>query len=240
MRATEFEFRQRFWLIGGIFGLGFALNAADHQTIVDYAVREIAQLTGAQARTAFQLVLGAASGLLFAAALLRTWATSYLRTEVMQDSRLRADSVVADGPYRFVRNPLYLGSMMLALAVSVLASRIGAIVIIAGLVIFYSRLIRLEEANIEREQGERYRQFCRRVPRLMPSLTPRVPPTGARPRWAQAFVGEVFMWGFFAAEATLAITLNVTAFFALMGAGLVIHILVGYWLEGQRRKRRPA
>src|SRR5882757_2992199 len=44
------------------------------------------------------------------AALLRTWATAYLDAAVVHDKRMRADQVVADGPFRYVRNPLYRGT----------------------------------------------------------------------------------------------------------------------------------
>lgn len=33
------------------------------------------------------------------------WAFAYLRTDVVQDPNLRAEKVLADGPYRYVRNP---------------------------------------------------------------------------------------------------------------------------------------
>jgi hypothetical protein len=31
---------------------------------------------------------------------------------------------------------------------------------------------------------------------MVPSLRPRVPASGMRPRWGQAFYGEIFMWDF--------------------------------------------
>ena len=49
-------------------------------------------------------------------ALLRTWATSYLRSDVMQDNDLHAEKSSPPGPYRHVRNPLYLGNILMASA----------------------------------------------------------------------------------------------------------------------------
>ena len=38
MKATDFEFRNRFWIFGLIFGLGFWLYALDHVNVVQYLV----------------------------------------------------------------------------------------------------------------------------------------------------------------------------------------------------------
>ena len=38
MKATDFEFRNRFWIFGLIFGVGFWLYAFDHINIVQYLV----------------------------------------------------------------------------------------------------------------------------------------------------------------------------------------------------------
>src|SRR5262250_2812371 len=54
----------------------------------------------------FGLILGAA--LLGVAAMLRTWASAYLHAEVVYASEVKTEALVADGPYRRVRNPLYL------------------------------------------------------------------------------------------------------------------------------------
>ena len=41
---------------------------------------------------------------------LRTWGSATLSVGVMQDRQMRGDSVVAEGPYRCLRNPLYVGA----------------------------------------------------------------------------------------------------------------------------------
>ncbi|MGA7960205.1 MAG: isoprenylcysteine carboxylmethyltransferase family protein, partial [Candidatus Acidiferrales bacterium] len=178
MKATEFEFRYRFWLIGAIFWLGFLLYKVDHlnmaQCLVNCTVGENSPHAELVARSL--LLFGAF--LVSLTALLRTWATAYLRTDVVQDPNLRAETVLADGPYRHVRNPLYLGNILLATGMGLLASRAGFAFIVLGMFIFCLRLIGLEETNLAREQGGSYLEFCRRVPRLWPALRARVPASG--------------------------------------------------------------
>jgi len=75
---------------------------------------------------------------------------------------------VADGPYRHLRNPLYLGTILLAVAIGTMASRIGFLVLTVGMILFVYRLILREEANLLRSQGESYRRYFEAVPRLIP------------------------------------------------------------------------
>src|SRR5579862_3175684 len=42
--------------------------------------------------------------------ILRVWGTAYLGTGVMRGAAMQGEAFVAAGPYRYVRNPLYLGS----------------------------------------------------------------------------------------------------------------------------------
>jgi len=235
LKASQFEFRNRFWFIGCIYGAGFAMYKIDHVNVVQYALDHTIGGNSSHADLFVHSAFGIAALLALAAALIRTWGTAYLRADVMQDPNVRADSVVADGPYRHVRNPLYVGGILLGLAFGFLASRIGAVVIIVGLTIFYLRLIALEEPNLEREQGERYREFSRRVPRIVPSLTPRIPSSGLKPQWGQAILGETFMWGFFVGVAAFAVTLKIAVTWAIMGFALVVYIVRSYMLYGRRK-----
>jgi len=77
-----------------------------------------------------------------------------------------------------------------------------------GAAIRILRLIGREEAELEKQQGERFREFCRRVPKILPSFGPRIPPAGLKPRWGQAFRGEAFMWGFFLTMVGFTLTLQ--------------------------------
>ena len=126
------------------------------------------------------------------AAAIRTWATAYIRPEVMVDGDLHTHTVVAEGPYRFVRNPLYLGTNLLALGYSVMASRLGAVLLVAGVFLFNYRIILREERELTLAQGENYERFRRAVPRLWPSLRPQVVASQRKPDWGAGLLGEMF------------------------------------------------
>jgi hypothetical protein len=100
MKATDWEFRNRALLFGLIFGLTFPLYVLDRHN----AGVAIANWIGPALRmnphlvSRFLFFIGA--GLLATAAFLRTWASSYLRAEVVYAAGVRTESLVADGPYR--------------------------------------------------------------------------------------------------------------------------------------------
>lgn len=213
MQATEFEFRHRFWVIFTVFAAGFAAYAVDRQST------SAALAHGSRIGT--QAILGAGALLAAAAAALRTWASAFLRTPVVKDQQLHADRLVADGPYRYLRNPLYLGTLALAVCFGLMASRVGFLVIVGGLLIVVYRLIGREEAALARSQGSAYAAYRARVPRLWPALTPRVPASGARAAWGQAFAGELMMWAFALAAATFAVTLDRRLFYAFLVLGFI-------------------
>jgi len=240
MKATEFEFRNRFWLIGLIFALGFFAYNFDRVNIVVFIVDRTLGHDSPQGDNLARAIFAFAAFLVLIGALIRSWAAAYLRSDVVQDPNLRHEAVVADGPYRHLRNPLYFGNEFLAVGVGFLASRVGFVIILVGMTVFVFRLIGLEESNLEREQGESYREFCRRVPRFWPSLSPRLPASGLQPRWLQAFLGELFMWAFFLGIAVFAVTLNLKYSWIIIGAGLVLHILRSYILEARRKRAQPS
>ena len=80
------------------------------------------------------------------------------------------DRIVAAGPYRWVRNPMYLGHLIflagLALA---LGSWIGAALFAFHVFWFHGR-VREDERHLEALFGEPYRDYCRRVKRWIPGV----------------------------------------------------------------------
>ncbi|MFZ0333719.1 MAG: methyltransferase [Candidatus Acidiferrales bacterium] len=242
MRATDVEFRHRFWFIGGIFWAGFACYSFDHRT-AGVAVAKLLwgrslNLDGPAGLRALHLIFAFAALLCILAAALRTWAAAYLHSVIVHDHALHSENLVADGPFRRTRNPLYLGGVLLAAGMGFLASRLGWCVMTFGLLFFYYRLIFREEAALTASQGESFRAYCAAVPRFFPSLFPRVPASGAKPRWGQAFGGELFMWGFALSVVAFAIALSIRVFWIVLGVSLFGYAC--YWMVSGRIARRAA
>lgn len=197
MRATLFEFEQRFWFMFAIFGLGFTASAIDRTLMAGWLARLITpsvEAASPERQMAIRAVLVVGALAVFGGAMLRTWAAACLQSAVVHDVGVHADRLVADGPYRHVRNPLYLANLPFTAGIGLLASRLGWVVLVLAMWVFVYRLILREEDQLRRGQGERYAAYLRAVPRFWFSRTPRVPPSGAQPRWAQAFAGEFFTW----------------------------------------------
>jgi len=76
------------------------------------------------------------------------------------------------GPYAHTRNPLYLGSMLIAAGFAVaLLSWPVALVLAVGFAAIYVPVIASEERFL-RAAFSGFDAYCRRVPRLIPRLTP--------------------------------------------------------------------
>jgi protein-S-isoprenylcysteine O-methyltransferase Ste14 len=198
---------------------------------------------------AFKVVLVAAIGCAVAGAWLRTWGTAYLGTDVMSDKQMRSDVVIhpseqarreprlmAAGPYRYMRNPLYVGSWLNTLALTLLMRPSGAVFTVVALVGFHVRLILAEEAFLRAKLGEPYVEYCAQTPRIVPKLTSPKPTSqnrdvGHPARWDRAAVAEVYMWGSAAGFAVLGwrydANLLLQCVLVSLGVALVVKGLVG-------------
>lgn len=202
MKATAWEFRLRYWIHVVIYVLGFTApwdrwlhldSIRTWQWIASWPARN-RWLSFSSATIA---VLVAGIVLAFVAAALRTWGSAYLGASVVHDAGMHGEQVVAAGPYRRMRNPLYVGTFIHTLALVLLMPPSGAVfaVVLTGL--FELRLILAEEPFLAAKLGEPYRQYCARVPRLVSAIRPRVPESGAKASWGTAFLSEIYMWGVF-------------------------------------------
>jgi len=85
--------------------------------------------------------------------------------------------LVVRGPYRYVRNPMYLGAG-LALAGAALFYEAGALWAYAGgfLVLTHLVVVLYEEPTLRRTFGEDYETYCRQVRRWWPTTPPNARP----------------------------------------------------------------
>jgi protein-S-isoprenylcysteine O-methyltransferase Ste14 len=222
LTATTWEFENRALALGVLFSVAFMSSAFDPQNVTVALGHALSRQLHADGDRIARTLFAVAAVLVSTAALTRTWASAYLKSDVVYASGLKTASLVGDGPYRHTRNPLYLGNVLMAVGMGAMASRVGFVVLVGGMIVFSYRLIWREEAELLRSQGERYAAYLARVPRLMPALRPRVPSAGRRPDWAAGFRAESWYWGFAAAIAAFSITLSVKLFFGILSASLAL------------------
>jgi protein-S-isoprenylcysteine O-methyltransferase Ste14 len=214
MRASSIEFRLRMLIQIVIVGLGFwapwiGMGDLGHRVAtLEWLALEISRAGIASFTFAapIVIVLGALAAL--AGAVLRTWGAAYLGYDIVHHVQMQAGGVMAAGPYRYVRNPLYLGGWFMMAAISLLMPPTGALFTMVFVTIFYLRLILGEEAFLAAQIGEPYREYLRAVPRLIPRLHPRLPRAAAHPNWLIALLTEINPIGIFVTLAFLSWTYN--------------------------------
>lgn len=111
-------------------------------------------------------------GVLIVAAgeLLRIWGVQHIGAI----SRTRSDRLgplIDSGPFSLVRNPLYLGNILLWLGFTLIAGLSWfAPIVVMLLAVEYHAIVRWEEQLLEARMGAPYRAYLGQVPRWIPRL----------------------------------------------------------------------
>ena len=200
---TPALFRFRVLIFTALYFLGFYAPGAHYLTGNHALPSTWIELSTLAARTgllnlasATMLVTVVAVASAIVGAGLRVWATAYLGAGVMNDKSLRADRVMASGPYRYLRNPLYLGNLLTCAAVSILMPVAGAIVFMAGCTLLTIALVAAEGPHLAQQLGGAYASYRAQIPSFIPAIRSQIAASTARPRWAQGFIAEVFHVGY--------------------------------------------
>jgi protein-S-isoprenylcysteine O-methyltransferase len=102
--------------------------------------------------------------------LLRLWAVVRLRNRYTRTLLIQDDHVVErGGPYRFVRHPGYLGSLLLLNSVALASGNL--VIFLVSLVatsLAYRHRIRAEDAMLTNTFGDEYAHYRNEVPALIP------------------------------------------------------------------------
>jgi protein-S-isoprenylcysteine O-methyltransferase Ste14 len=95
---------------------------------------------------------------------LRIWACGHL----VKNKRL-----TTTGPYAYVKNPLYVGTILITIGFCVLAQPLLIPIVVAGFYAYYMpRKRKIEGDRLRKIYGEAYERFEKAVPDLLPQLTP--------------------------------------------------------------------
>jgi protein-S-isoprenylcysteine O-methyltransferase Ste14 len=103
--------------------------------------------------------------------LIRLWGVHHIGAI----SRTRSDRLgplVDSGPFARVRNPLYVGNVLLWLGFTISARLVWlAPIVVVLLGLEYHAIVKWEERLLEGRMGQAYRDYMHRVPRWLPKLS---------------------------------------------------------------------
>jgi protein-S-isoprenylcysteine O-methyltransferase Ste14 len=236
--ALAFRFRVLIFLL--LYLLGFlppwgALARGGSAGTLWLAVSTLAARTGSISLAAATVTVTLIALICLAlGAILRVCGTAYLGSGVMSGAVMHGERLVAAGPYRYLRNPLYLGSWLLGIATAILMPPSGAAFFLLAFSAFTLFLIFAEERFLTSQLGDVYQEYCRRVPRLWPRIEAGDGISPARPHWLQALPAETY---------PIAFTLCFAIFAWRYNARILIQCLLicyGFSLIIRALTKRPA
>jgi len=120
------------------------------------------------------LLVGLGALLAVAGETLRVWTLGQVPEGTSgQGSELQAERLNTQGPYAYVRNPLYLGNLFICLGLLIAANN-GWVDAVALLFFWaqYFLIIRAEEAFLLEKYRAEFQEYAQRVPRWRPRLSP--------------------------------------------------------------------
>jgi protein-S-isoprenylcysteine O-methyltransferase Ste14 len=236
MRVSTILFRFRTAFLTVIMCMGFwapwieLWGIGSRITLLEWLPLEISRLGLLRFTVATPVVIVCGALVAAMGAVFRICGSAWLGHTVVLNSQMKAGSLMADGPYRYVRNPLYLGVCCMIAALALLMPATGALFALIAVPTFLFCLILGEEAFLVTQIGEPYRIYLRAVPRLLPRLRTTLAPTGNKPRWLQAVLSEINPIGVFVTIAFLSWTYNnwlmLRAILVTFGISLVVRALL--------------
>ena len=135
------------------------------------------------------------TGLLIVAAgeSLRLWGVAIAGSETRTTDRVGGTFLVTTGPFAHVRNPLYLGNIIVYAGFGVMSN--AAWLAIVALLFFswqYFLIVRLEEEHLAARFEEEYSRYRQAVPRFLPTLRKYVGGDNPQPEidWKRGLLSE--------------------------------------------------
>jgi protein-S-isoprenylcysteine O-methyltransferase Ste14 len=236
MKATKIEFRLRMAIMAVIITLGFTVpwsglhSIGTRLPLLDWLPLELSRHGVITFFAATRLVIVLAALIAAKAMVFRVWGAAYLGPSTVIHRNMRGDALVASGPYRYVRNPLYIGLWAMTGALAFLMPPTGALFVLIAVPLFLLRLTLGEEAFLTAKLGQPYLEYLRDVPRLVPRLHTALPPAAGKPQWLRAICSELTPIGVFLALAVFSWSYNnllvERVILVSFGASLIVRALL--------------
>jgi protein-S-isoprenylcysteine O-methyltransferase Ste14 len=102
---------------------------------------------------------------------IRLWGVAFAGSETRTTGPVGGTYLVTRGPFAYVRNPLYVGNILMYSGVGIMSNVLW--LFLAALVYFiwqYSQIISLEEEYLKKTFGDEFDEYYRSVPRFIPNF----------------------------------------------------------------------
>ena len=138
-------------------------------------------------------LLTAAIGIIFTVLgeLIRIWTVGYAGGSTRATTLGAARDLVTTGPYSHVRNPLYLGNLLISFGICIIANVFWLTpILVIGYLAQYLPIIAVEETYLLESCGNVYAIYQEQVPRFFPQFHPYQSPSTHDFSLTRAFKSE--------------------------------------------------
>jgi protein-S-isoprenylcysteine O-methyltransferase Ste14 len=107
--------------------------------------------------------------------LIRLWGVSWAGSETRTTGTVGGAFLVVSGPFAHVRNPLYLGNILMYLGLGIMSYALFPYLQVIALIFFmiqYHLIVKEEEEYLRNTYGKSYEDYVNKVPRFFPKLFP--------------------------------------------------------------------
>ncbi len=126
-----------------------------------------------QESTLLTLIIGFAVALV--GELIRFWGVSWAGSETRSTGGVGGTFLIISGPFAYVRNPLYVGNILMYLGLGIMSYALFPYLQIIAIIFFlfqYYFIVQEEEKYLREKFKEEYQDYCKHVSAFFPRLFP--------------------------------------------------------------------
>ncbi len=105
---------------------------------------------------------------------IRFWGVSICGSETRTTGTVGATNLITDGPFGHVRNPLYVGNILMYTGIAVMSNALVPYLtaaVVTWFIIQYHLIVSREEEHLQSAFGDEYSVYCDHVPRFIPRIS---------------------------------------------------------------------
>jgi len=166
LTIRRWEFEARIFISLGLVLLVCALSYTIYST-TSVNIISVGRAAGLSPASSLRFGYLVVAAIMAVASVFRMWAGSMLQSDRIMAFKVQADALITAGPYRLVRNPIYLADLIAYFGFGLCLPPTGMLLPVL-IYVHYIQIIKYEEISLHREFGQSYRQYAKQVPRLLP------------------------------------------------------------------------